>query len=129
MSFHQPQAVPTERISQALSHGEKFVDQYYKSFSKSVGKFYTPESRIIWNGQGFSGEQFSNVLPELQKILLHFDVTSYDAQPLGPANSSLTMINVSGLVKIDKKKQFAQQFVVQKAGNLTYIVSDCFRLV
>ncbi|KAJ2851192.1 NTF2- export protein 2 [Coemansia brasiliensis] len=123
--------VPTEqRISQAISHGEKFVDQYYKSFSKSVGKFYTPESRIIWNGQGFSGEQFTQVLPELQKTLLHFDVTSYDAQPLGPpSNSSLTMINVSGLVKIDRKKQFAQQFVVQKTGNLSYIVSDCFRLV
>ncbi|KAJ1856833.1 NTF2- export protein 2 [Coemansia sp. RSA 1822] len=117
---------PTEsRISQSLSQGEKFVDQYYKTFSKSASKYYSPSTRVIWNGTAMSGDQFLLVLPELQQTMGHFDVHAFDAQPVG----SLTMINVSGVVKMKERVQFAQTFVVQKTGTMTYIVSDCFRLV
>ncbi|KAJ2829545.1 NTF2- export protein 2, partial [Coemansia erecta] len=115
-----------QRITQSLFLGEKFVDQYYKSFTKSVGKFYTPESRIIWNGNGFSGEQFVQLLPELQRTFTSFDVTAFDAQPLGEKQ---TMVSVSGVVRMGEKAQFAQNFVIKKNGTMTYIVSDCFRLV
>ncbi|KAJ2252663.1 NTF2- export protein 2 [Coemansia sp. RSA 2524] len=117
---------PTEpRITQSLSHGEKFVDQYYKTFTKTSSKYYTPSSRVIWNGTAMSGDQFLQILPELQQTMNSFDVHAFDAHPMG----NMTLVNVSGVVKMGERVQFAQTFVVQKTGTMTYIVSDCFRLV
>ncbi|KAJ1847418.1 hypothetical protein LPJ70_001547, partial [Coemansia sp. RSA 2708] len=119
-------SLPAEqRITQTLFQGDKFVDQYYRSFGKSVGKFYTADTRVIWNGAGMTGAQFLQTLPQLQAALSGFDVTSYDVQPFG----ELAMVSVSGTVRLNGKAQFVQYFVVKKTGSLTYIVSDCFRLV
>ncbi|KAJ2297170.1 hypothetical protein IWW55_004878, partial [Coemansia sp. RSA 2706] len=87
--------------------------------------FYTPDTRVIWNGAGMTGAQFLQALPQLQAALSGFDVTSYDVQPFG----ELAMVSVSGTVRLNGKAQFVQYFVVKKTGSLTYIVSDCFRLV
>ncbi|KAJ2160613.1 hypothetical protein GGF46_002106 [Coemansia sp. RSA 552] len=121
--------VPSEqRISQALSHSERFVQQYYPHFGRSIGKYYTDESRVVWNGSPFTGTQFKQEqLPDIQKALGQFEVTSYDAQPMG---SDSSMVSVSGTARLARDKvQFSQYFVLKKAGTLTYILSDCFRLV
>ncbi|KAJ2558049.1 NTF2- export protein 2 [Coemansia sp. RSA 1933] len=114
-------------VSNSINSGERFVENYYRTFSKSAGKFYKDESKVMWNGNGFGGNQFKEqVLPQLQATLGTFEVHGYDAHPLGDN----TLVTVSGIVRIDAKKmQFAQTFVLQRSGGLTYIVSDAFRLV
>ncbi|KAJ2487596.1 hypothetical protein EV174_000423 [Coemansia sp. RSA 2320] len=47
----------------ALSTGERFVEQYYEGFFKSSGgKFYQPTTKVIWNGNGYNGEQFKTTI-------------------------------------------------------------------
>ncbi|KAI8319885.1 NTF2-like protein [Martensiomyces pterosporus] len=120
--------LPTQqKITQSINHAEKFVEQYYRSWSKSVGKFYQDTTKVIWNGQGFSGAQFKqDILPQLQTQLTNFDVRGYDVHQLGDESM---IINVVGLVKLNKPVQFTQNFVVVRAGGLSYIQGDCFRLV
>ncbi|KAJ1667623.1 hypothetical protein GGH95_002040 [Coemansia sp. RSA 1836] len=123
--------------AQALTAGDRFVEQYYSGFSRSSGKYYQASSKVMWNGNGYSGEQFkATVLPQLQRQLTAFEVTGYDSHTLGGGgggeggdSSERTLINVSGLVKIDRKERFAQTFVIERSGTLVYIQSDCFRLV
>ncbi|KAJ2523071.1 NTF2- export protein 2 [Coemansia sp. RSA 1939] len=115
-------------VAQALNTAERFVENYYRSFSKTVGKFYQDDTKVLWNGNGFGGAQFkAQVLPQLQQALAGgFEVHGLDTQPLG----DFTLATVTGLVRIGgKKNQFTQTFVVQRTGGLTYIVSDAFRLV
>lgn len=118
----------TQAITQALQIAEKFIDQYYKSYPKTVGKFYKDQTKVIWQGNGYSGQQFKqDILPSLP--LTHFDVHGYDAHPLGQ-QSGQYLINVSGTAKQNgRKSQFAQNFVLDKSTTMMYIQSDCFRLV
>ncbi|KAJ2753938.1 hypothetical protein GGI19_002780 [Coemansia pectinata] len=112
--------------SQSLSLGERFVDQYYSGFNK-CGKYYQPTSKVMWNGNGYSGEQFkATVLPDLQRQLSGFEVTGFDCHALGDGP---TLITVSGFVTIDRKERFSQTFIIERIGGLTYIQSDCFRIV
>ncbi|KAJ2487006.1 hypothetical protein IWW37_005410 [Coemansia sp. RSA 2050] len=113
--------------SLTLSAAEKFVDQYYGGFTKSSGKYYQPTTKVMWNGNGFSGDQFkTQILSRLQSQVTDFEVTGYDAHPLGDGP---ILISVSGTVKVDRKERFTQVFVIEKSGSLTYIQSDCFRIV
>ncbi|KAJ2744488.1 hypothetical protein GGI20_002926 [Coemansia sp. BCRC 34301] len=113
-------------VSQALSAADRFVDQYYSGFTRSSGKYYQASSKVMWNGNGYTGDQFkATILPQLQTQMSGFEVTGYDGHPLG----DYTLINVSGLVKLDRRERFAQTFVIQRSGTLMYIHSDCFRLV
>ncbi|KAJ1666048.1 hypothetical protein IW140_005854 [Coemansia sp. RSA 1813] len=114
-------------VTQSINSAERFVENYYRSFSKTVGKFYQDSTKVIWNGNGFGGTQFkTEVLPQLQSTLTSFEVHGLDTHPVGDN----TLVAVSGVVRMDSKKmQFAQTFVIQRNGGLTYIVSDAFRLV
>ncbi|KAJ2716685.1 Nuclear transport factor 2 [Coemansia spiralis] len=116
-----------QRITQATNQGEKFADRYYQSFG-SAGRFYTDASKVIWSGTPFLGANFkSTVLPELQKYYSQFEVNALDVHPL---DSNAVAVCVAGTVCADREKsQFSQQFVLCKDNGLTYIVSDCFRLV
>ncbi|KAJ2781202.1 hypothetical protein H4R18_003021 [Coemansia javaensis] len=120
-------AVPSERRVAAVTHqGEKFAEKYYQAFGTSVGKFYTEQSRVMWNGTPFLGAQFKEALPQVQSYYTQFEVAALDVQPLGDC----FMACVTGTVRAGgNKSQFAQNFVVRKENNLSHIVSDCFRLV
>ncbi|KAJ1934643.1 hypothetical protein EC988_008744 [Linderina pennispora] len=104
---------------------EKFVENYYRSWGKNVARLYQDSSKVVWNGQGMSGMQFKQVLPELQKTFTHFEVRGFDAHQLGDSQ----VITVTGLVKYHKNVQFSQVFQVAKPGATTFIITDCFRLV
>ncbi|KAJ2238014.1 NTF2- export protein 2 [Coemansia sp. RSA 1722] len=126
MNVAQVFPAPSEtRINQALLLSEKFTDGYYRGFNRCA-RYYQDTTKVIWNGTAMTGGQFKQMLPEIQTLATHFDVHGLDCHPLG----SQQLINVSGLVKLgNRKQQFTQTFIVEKAGTLTYIVSDCFRLV
>ncbi|KAJ2389375.1 hypothetical protein GGI23_005848, partial [Coemansia sp. RSA 2559] len=111
---------PDQRaVSQSINSAERFIEKYYPSFSRTVGKFYQDDTKVIWNGNGFAGSQFkTQVLPQLQAALASFEVHGFDTHPLGDN----TLVSVSGVVRIGAKKmQFAQTFVLQRSGSLTYI--------
>ncbi|KAJ1951526.1 NTF2- export protein 2 [Linderina macrospora] len=112
-------------IIRTANTAEKFVENYYRSWSKNVSRLYQDSSKVIWNGQGMSGAQFKEQLPELQKTFTHFEVRGFDVHQLG--NSQ--MITVTGIVKYHKNVQFSQVFQVVKPGATTFILNDCFRLV
>ncbi|KAJ2910639.1 hypothetical protein GGI21_000662 [Coemansia aciculifera] len=116
-------------LSQTLSSSDRFVEQYYAGFSSGGnGKYYRSSSKVMWNGNGFTGDQFkTQVLPQLFSQLTGFEVTGYDSHQLAAGECAL--INVSGIVRLDRKERFAQTFVIERSGSLTYIQSDCFRLV
>ncbi|KAJ1961797.1 hypothetical protein GGI12_003039 [Dipsacomyces acuminosporus] len=120
--------LPTpQKTTQTVNQAEKFVEQYYRAWGKSVGKFYQDTTKVIWNGQGFSGAQFKqDILPQLQTQLSNFDIRGYDVHQLGDDSM---IINVVGLVRMNKPVQFTQNFVIQRSGALSYIQGDCFRLV
>ncbi|KAJ2800867.1 hypothetical protein H4S07_005075 [Coemansia furcata] len=114
--------------SAAVNAGERFVEQYYSGFAKSSGKYYQATSKVMWNGNAFTGEQFkATILPELQRQLSHFEVMGFDCHALAP--NGPTLITVSGLVKMEGRERFSQTFVIERSGSLTYIQSDCFRIV
>ncbi|KAJ2862451.1 hypothetical protein GGI22_002186, partial [Coemansia erecta] len=111
---------PDQRaVSQSINSAERFIEKYYPSFSRAVGKFYQDDTKVIWNGNGFAGNQFkTQVLPQLQATLAGFEVHGFDTHPLGDN----ALVSVSGVVRVGAKKmQFAQTFVLQRSGSLTYI--------
>ncbi|KAJ1795575.1 hypothetical protein LPJ56_007336 [Coemansia sp. RSA 2599] len=118
---------PSEtKINQTLLASERFTESYYRFFTKSAAKYYQDMTKVIWNGTAMTGQQFKQMLPQIQSQISHFDVHGLDCHSLG----TQTLINASGLVKMGSKKvQYTQTFVIEKSGTLTYIVSDCFRLV
>ncbi|KAJ1719045.1 hypothetical protein LPJ53_006114 [Coemansia erecta] len=123
-------AAPTsDRITQATQSAERFVDQYYRALSRgAAGKYYTDASKVVWNGTGMGGQQFKQqVQGSADPAVSHFEVHALDVHPLGDAQMLLT---AGGLCRVaGRKTQFAQTLVVEKAGSLSYVVSDCFRLV
>ncbi|KAJ2843138.1 NTF2- export protein 2 [Coemansia erecta] len=121
---------PSEtKINQTLLVSEKFIENYYRLFTRPGGgamKYYQDGTKVIWNGTAMTGQQFKQMIPEVQAQISHFDVHGLDCQSLG----TQALVNVSGLVKMGPRKvQFTQTFVIEKTGTLTHIVSDCFRLV
>ncbi|KAJ2779231.1 hypothetical protein GGI15_003934 [Coemansia interrupta] len=122
----------SDRITQTTQAAERFVDQYYRAITRGgAGKYYTDASKVVWNGTGMGGAQFKQqVLSQLGREnppLSHFDVHALDVHPLGDAQM---LVTVGGLCRnAGKKTQFSQTLVVEKAGTLSYVVSDCFRLV
>ncbi|KAI8882754.1 NTF2-like protein [Backusella circina FSU 941] len=120
---------------------EQFIQFFYPNYDsqrQNLGSLYRDNSRILWNGNDFSGPQeFSQFLGRLP--MSHHEVDVYNCHPL-PATMNAQgacgiMITVTGTVKYGDnpaKRTFSQTFILMpdenQAGNY-YVESDNFRFV
>lgn len=91
-----------------------FVQQYYTALDSDRGSipgYYHPNATIAWNGNAMTGgDAFLAMFQEMPYT--HYDVQSYDAQPMGTneKGSTSVMLTVSGTVKYGPSSQKPRGF-------------------
>ncbi|KAG0641079.1 hypothetical protein HOY80DRAFT_955977 [Tuber brumale] len=130
-------------IKASADGATKFIGSYYEAINTntkraSLENFYHPNASIVWNGNPMTGgEAFARFYEHMPAT--HYDVKSYDSQPMlvpgtsgGPCNY---MVIVSGSVKYgDSKEQrgFSETFVLKPSAtdpNQYVVATQGFRLV
>ncbi|KAJ1984745.1 hypothetical protein H4R33_004268 [Dimargaris cristalligena] len=139
-------ADPKQTLSEdANTRVHDFVELYYHTLDTakaSAARFYTPNSLIVWNGQGFQGfDQFlAGILATLSAT--KHEIETYDAQPIAAWNAPLQpgtlpniIVQVSGTVQFlpnTDLQTFNHTFILtpnpQTPGSY-YISNETFRLV
>lgn len=128
--------IPVKNIDNACEVAEEFTKLYYKQIDNSrhlTSKLYTPNSLLVWNGNGVNG------CDQIQKFLLDLPGSTHilktlDAQPLaeGVVGSTLSyLIQACGDVTYqneEARKPFQQTFLIVAVEDKWKIASDCFRL-
>ncbi|CAO3620143.1 unnamed protein product [Mucor hiemalis] len=105
---------------------EQFIQFFYPNYDtqrQNLGNLYRDTSAILWNGNAFGAQQYSEFWAACQCLTMKSTCTCG------------ILINVTGTVKYGQspsKRTFSQTFILmpdeKQAGNY-YVQSDNFRLL
>ncbi|KAL0477124.1 NTF2-related export protein [Acrasis kona] len=116
---------------------ETFIPNYFRfmdSNRQETLKLYKDWTSIVWNGQKYGAQQYSQILQSLPPTT--HDVESIDVQPIETTlslSSPNLLVIVTGSVTYNNdnstKRLFTQNFVIFSEQQGYFIASDNFRWI